>query len=144
MLCKFVAPITVKVFCLAGFELCLHLQTIGCHPVKGAQHAVKTGEDAQVLLYVVVLSVGEDIGCYVLVLDALIGQYRWGQIAVQIHLLQPLYIQCGNPVVALPKLLQFLRGFALQLTAKLLCLLQKSRQIADRQAVRVHVHLFCG
>ena len=62
----------------------------------------------------------------------------------QIHLPQTFNIQCSDPVIAFPEFLQFFRRFTLQFPAKFLGLLQKDRQIADRQAVRIYIHFLCG
>ena len=81
------------------------------------------------LLNIGVLLIHEHAGSHVLILDALVGQHRRGQAAVQIHVLQTPNIQLRDLVVAFPELFQFLEGHTLELPADFLRMGKERRQI---------------
>ena len=55
-------------------QLCLHFHAIWLYPVKGAQQAVKPGQNAEMFLHIGKLSFREHIGRHVAILDAIIGK----------------------------------------------------------------------
>ena len=53
LLVNFFSPEFIKALILKGRQGALHFQAVGHDPVKGAKAAVKTGQNAQVLIQVV-------------------------------------------------------------------------------------------
>ena len=60
----------------------LHLQPVGYDSVQRPQDSVKTGENPQMVLYVIQLPALEYAGGHILVLDTLIGEDSRRQAAV--------------------------------------------------------------
>ena len=77
-----VAPEGVQVLGLAHWEFGLHLQAVGRHTVKGAHQAVKPGEDTQMLFHVLQLLLGEHARSHIPILNPLIAENGWGEVAV--------------------------------------------------------------
>ena len=141
---QLIAPKGVQVLTAVHRQLCLHLQPVGRHAVKGPQQAVTAGDDTQILLDEVILLRFKHAGGHVLVLDALIGQHSRGQTAAQVHSRQPLHVQGRDGIVALPEGLQFFGRHGPQDGQQPLRFRQKVRQGLDGQAVGVHPHFLGG
>ncbi len=77
---------------------------------------------------------------HILVLDALVGYDGGGKMPAQIHGGQPLYVQLGNGVIALPEGLQICWGHSLEGSFQLLRPFQKDGQSIRGKAIRVHHH----
>ena len=82
----------------------------------------------------------EYIGGHVLVLNTFVSQNRRGQTIMQVHIPKPLYIQCGNGIIAFPELFQVRFRHFLQNSADFLRVRQKCRQIPNRETVPVEAH----
>ena len=95
-------------------------------------------------LYIVQLCPIKDAGGHVLVLDALIGQQGGGEAALQVHMGQPLQIEGGDGVIALPQLLQGGAVHGLQRRQQPPGLGQKGGQALGGKAVGVHPHFLGG
>ena len=97
------APELIQVLAAVHRQLCLHFQPVGGHAVEGPQQTIEAREDAQVLPEVVQVSRLHHAGGHVAVLNALVGENRRSEITAQVHLSQPLYVQFGDGVIALPE-----------------------------------------
>ena len=93
------------------------------------------------LFHVLQLLLGEHARSHIPILNPLIAENGWSEVAVQVHGFEPFHIQLGDLVVALPELFQLVVGHALEHLAQLLSLRQMGGQVAPGQTVRVLPHL---
>ena len=89
---KVSAPEFIEIPEGTGRQSGLHLQPVGCHPVKGPQDPVKAGEDPQMFLDIGKLLVREYLRRHIPILQPLVGQDSRRQPLPQVHLPQALHI----------------------------------------------------
>ena len=123
-----------------GFRL--HLQPIRHNAVQWLQHTVKAGQDPQMLLHIIILTILEDRRSHVCILDPVISQKRRRKIFPKIHVCEPLGIFLCDLVIAGPEFLLFFIGQTLNPLHQDFCFLHKRRKFTACKEICIHPHLF--
>ena len=124
-------------------RLRLHFQTVWHNAVHRFYHTIKSRQDPQMILHILILAVLKDRRRHICVLDAVIDQERRRQVLSQIHMCKPLGVLPGDLVIADPESFLLLICQTTDPVFQNFCFLHKDRKVRAVKGFCIYPHLLC-